>query len=228
LYTQNKKIKLSYVGPFIIYEVLDNNKILIMDLGGRLMKNIYSRRRIKRAYIRDKQGKTLTNREELLESLKINEHPHVPEITRAIMEENLIFTDEQGRLHGKPDGFNAHAEVKEGPTEIIIPTNKKKVRSPANYNKWMESLTKEECMLQCHQAQTNRRETQRISESLNEYTAVKSRFKNGKLQMLLTEETDKENPNSFYMDLDESRNNEALLDLITSLRVTGKPIKWWV
>jgi hypothetical protein len=103
LYTQNKKIKLSYVGPFIVYELLDNNNILIMDLGGRLMKTIYSRRRVKRAYIRDKQGKTITNKEELLESLKINEHPQAPEITRAIMEEHLIYTDEQGRLHEKPD-----------------------------------------------------------------------------------------------------------------------------
>jgi hypothetical protein len=228
LYTQNKKIKLSYVGPFIIYEVLDDNNILIMDPAGRLMKNIYSRRRIKHAYIRDKQGKTIATRDELLESLKINEHPQAPEITRALMEENLIFTDEHGRLHDKPEGFNAHTEVREGPLEIIIPGTKRRIRNQGHYKIWLDSLSKEECMLHCHQEQIETRNSIGKSEGRNEYNAVKGRFKDGKLQMLLKEEIAGKKGNSFYMDLDESTNNAGLFEMIKEIRITGKPIKWMI
>jgi hypothetical protein len=46
-------------------------------------------------------------------------------------------------------------------------------------------------MLHCHQAQTSRQETQRKPDSSNEYTAVKGRFKDGKLQMFLREGSEK-------------------------------------
>jgi hypothetical protein len=227
LYTQNKKIKLSYVGPFIIYEILDDNNILIMDLGGRLMKNIYSRRRVKRAYIRDKQGRTLSNKTELLESLKLNDHPQAAEITKGIMEENLVFTDEHGRLHDKPEGFNAHTEVLDGPLEWIIPELKrKKVRSQAKYDKWMESLTKEECMNLCHEAQKVGGTANNRADTDSEYTAVKSRFKNGKLQILMKPEHDSQSKNSFYMDMDEATSNIGLIKLVPWLRTTGKPVNW--
>jgi hypothetical protein len=131
-------------------------------------------------------------------------------------------------LHDKPEGFNAHTEVNEGPLEIIIPGRGRRIRNQGNYKTWLDSLSKEECVLHSHQEQIETNESIRNTGGRNEYNAVKGRFKNGKLQILLKEEIKGNDGNSFYMDLDESTNNVGLLDRIKEIRITGKPIKWMI
>ena len=78
----------------------------------------------------------------------------------------------------------------------------------------------------CHEAQTTGGAMTQRAETGSEYTAVKSRFKNGKLQILMKAENDTQNRNTFYIDMDETTNNIGLFKLLPSLRTTGKPVNW--
>ena len=80
----------------------------------------------------------------------------------------------------------------------------------------------------CHEAQVTGGVMTQRAETGNEYTAVKSRFKNGKLQILMKAENDTHNKNTFYIDMDETTHNRGLFKLLPRLRTTGKPVHWRV
>ena len=78
----------------------------------------------------------------------------------------------------------------------------------------------------CHEAQKVGGTANNRADTDSEYTAVKSRFKNGKLQILMKPEHDSQSKNSFYMDMDEATSNIGLIKLLPWLRTTGKPVNW--
>ena len=107
---------------------------------------------------------------------------------------------------------------------MVIPTLRKTQRDPEKYNKWVDTLSRDEYRLHVHR-EVEDNQTHRMNDK-QEYKAIRGRFKDGKLQILLREGDDKDSKNAFYVDMDESTHNRGLIELVPNLRITGKPIKW--
>ena len=56
LRTNSWKIAVKYVGPVVIYKIVDPHNYLLMTLDGRILKGIFERERLKPAIIRTNHG----------------------------------------------------------------------------------------------------------------------------------------------------------------------------
>ena len=55
LRTNSWKIAIKYVGPVVVYKIVDPNKYLLMTLDGKILKGIFEHERSKPAIIRPNQ-----------------------------------------------------------------------------------------------------------------------------------------------------------------------------
>ena len=56
LCTASHKIAIKYVGPVVIYKIVDPHIYLIMTLDGKILRGIFKHKRLKPAIIRTNQG----------------------------------------------------------------------------------------------------------------------------------------------------------------------------
>ena len=56
LCTASQKVTIKYVGPVVIYKIIDPHKYLLMTLDGRLLRGLFEHERLKPANIRTSQG----------------------------------------------------------------------------------------------------------------------------------------------------------------------------
>ena len=56
LYTTSCKVGIKYVGPVVIYKVIDPHNYLLMTLEGRILRGPFEHERLKPTYIRMSQG----------------------------------------------------------------------------------------------------------------------------------------------------------------------------
>ena len=56
LCTASQKIAIKYVGPVVIYKIVDPHNYLIITLDGKLLSGIFEHERLKPAIIRTNQG----------------------------------------------------------------------------------------------------------------------------------------------------------------------------
>ena len=56
LRTSSWKIAIKYVGPVVVYKIVDPHNYLLMTLGGQILKGIFEHKRLKPAIIRTNQG----------------------------------------------------------------------------------------------------------------------------------------------------------------------------
>ena len=52
----SRKIMIKYVGPLVIYEIIDPPNYLLMTLGGKILRGIYQHERLKPAILRTNEG----------------------------------------------------------------------------------------------------------------------------------------------------------------------------
>ena len=56
LHTASWKITIKYVGPVVIYKIIDPHNYLLMTLDGRILRGLFEHERLKHTYIRTSQG----------------------------------------------------------------------------------------------------------------------------------------------------------------------------
>ena len=58
LHTVSCKIAIKYVGPMVIYKIIDPHNYLLMTLDGKILRGLFKHERLKPAAIRTSQGNT--------------------------------------------------------------------------------------------------------------------------------------------------------------------------
>ena len=56
LRTASRKIMVKYVGPLVVYKIVDPHNYLLMTLDGKLLRGLFEHERIKPAVIRTHEG----------------------------------------------------------------------------------------------------------------------------------------------------------------------------
>ena len=56
LHTASHKVAIRYVGPLVIYKIIDPHNYLLMTLDGKLLKGLFEHERLKPAIIRISEG----------------------------------------------------------------------------------------------------------------------------------------------------------------------------
>ena len=56
LRTASRKIMVKYVGPLVVYKIIDLDNYLLMMLDGKLLRGLFEHKRIKPAIIRTSEG----------------------------------------------------------------------------------------------------------------------------------------------------------------------------
>ena len=56
LCTASCKVAIKYVGPVVVYKIIDPHNYLIMTLDGKILRGIFEHERLKPAIIRTNQG----------------------------------------------------------------------------------------------------------------------------------------------------------------------------
>ena len=56
LHTASHKIAIKYVGPIVIYKIIDPHNYLLMTLHGKILRGLFKHERLKPATIRTNQG----------------------------------------------------------------------------------------------------------------------------------------------------------------------------
>ena len=56
LRTASRKIMVKYVGPLVVYKIIDLHNYLLMTLDGKLLRGLFEYKRIKPAIIRTSEG----------------------------------------------------------------------------------------------------------------------------------------------------------------------------
>ena len=60
LRTNSRKISIKYVGPLVIYRIVDPHNYLLMTIEGQLMRGLFEHERLKPAMIRTNKGNVNT------------------------------------------------------------------------------------------------------------------------------------------------------------------------
>ena len=71
LRTNSQKIAIKYVGPVVVYEIVDPHNYLLMTLDGRILKGIFEHKRLKPTIIRTNHG-NVQNLAELRQIMNTN------------------------------------------------------------------------------------------------------------------------------------------------------------
>ena len=56
LRTASRKIMVKYVGPLVVYKIIDPHNYLLMTLNGKLLRGLFEHKRIKPDIIRTSEG----------------------------------------------------------------------------------------------------------------------------------------------------------------------------
>ena len=56
LYAASRRVIIKYVGPVVIYKIIDLHNYLLMTLDGRILRELFEHERLKPANIRMSQG----------------------------------------------------------------------------------------------------------------------------------------------------------------------------
>ena len=77
LWTASWKIAIKYVGPVVVYKIIDPHNYLLMTLEGKILKGIFEHKRLKPAIIRTNQGNVqhlADHRQVMNTNLKFNQY----------------------------------------------------------------------------------------------------------------------------------------------------------
>ena len=60
LRTNSRKVSIKYIGPLVIYKIVDPHNYLLMTIDGQLMRGLFEHERLKPAVIRTDKGNVST------------------------------------------------------------------------------------------------------------------------------------------------------------------------
>ena len=60
LRTNSRKVSIKYVGPLVIYKIIDPHNYLLMTIDGHLMRGLFEHERLKPAVIKTDKGNVTT------------------------------------------------------------------------------------------------------------------------------------------------------------------------
>ena len=60
LRTSSRKVAINYVGPLVVYKIVNPHNYLLMAIGGKLMRGLFEHERLKPAMIRTDKGNVNT------------------------------------------------------------------------------------------------------------------------------------------------------------------------
>ena len=60
LRTTSRKVAIKYVGPLVVYRIVDDHKYLLMTIDGKLLRGLFEHERLKPAVIRTDKGNVTT------------------------------------------------------------------------------------------------------------------------------------------------------------------------
>ena len=81
LRTVSWKVAIKYVGPVVVYKIVDPHNYLIMTLNGKILRGIFEHKRLKPTVIRTNQGnvQNLADLRQIMNTnLKFNYYPLYP------------------------------------------------------------------------------------------------------------------------------------------------------
>ena len=90
LVTKSKKICLKWVGPYIIYNMLNSTNTILQALDGTIISTVVSTHRLKHASIRTKEGKILRNKGEIVKSLKDQQNLDAKKLEQQLSEPETV------------------------------------------------------------------------------------------------------------------------------------------
>ena len=210
--SDNKAIRLHYVGPYICAG-RDKSAIFLEKLDGTYLSHPVYADRVKPTAIQTQNGKIIKNKTELLEYLGTREDIGAALLKKGLTDGKIKFLDTDG------------LPVQEDNTlmSLSIPTNDKitketlkNCRKPQGEWNYDYEIGKEK------DKSTNEMDV----ETSGRYDITKARFKNGMLQGLITNtNVTKKGKDCFWVTLEESFLWEKALDTIkqNKIRVTGSP-----
>ena len=56
LHTTSRKVMIKYLGPIVIYKIIDPHNYLLMTLDGKILRGLFEHERLKSANIQTSQG----------------------------------------------------------------------------------------------------------------------------------------------------------------------------
>ena len=56
LRTASRKVTITYVGPLVIYKIVDSHNYLLMTMDGKLLRGVFEHERLKPAVLKTDQG----------------------------------------------------------------------------------------------------------------------------------------------------------------------------
>ena len=56
LCTASRKVMIKYVGPVVIYKIVDPHNYLLMTLGGKILRGLFEHERLKLTMLRTSEG----------------------------------------------------------------------------------------------------------------------------------------------------------------------------
>ena len=71
LLTTSRKVMIKYVGPVVIYKIIDPHNYLLMTLDGKILRGLFEHGRLKLANIRTNQGNIAQLKQAINAKLKI-------------------------------------------------------------------------------------------------------------------------------------------------------------
>ena len=54
LHTSSRKVMIKYVGPVVVYKIIDPHNYLLMTFDGKILQGLFEHKRLKPAILRDK------------------------------------------------------------------------------------------------------------------------------------------------------------------------------
>ena len=70
LHTASRKVMIKYVGPVVMYKIIDPHNYLLMTLDGKILRGLFEHERLKSALIRTSEG-NISNLSQLKQVINI-------------------------------------------------------------------------------------------------------------------------------------------------------------
>ncbi len=211
----SKKFTAKYVGPFVIHQLLDSTHVLLADLKGRILRDVFHFNRLKPAFMRASAGQNITNLQKLKEALQKSDNNN--DQCHLTQSNCYSFTDECGSEINSDDGdflYSAHAD-------------------PVDLNNCFQNLSANNGMAATTILDRDRQ--LRLLHSLqsapsqdSQYTIEKARFRAGQLIILLSLQRDNKKY-SFWFDPSTDVNGPEIVETIFNngkIRITGSQNKF--
>lgn len=194
LTANSKKLTASWVGPFVVYQVLDRTHYILADLKGRILKDVFNFNRLKPGFLKTTDHENISNLHKLRQVLKSKDKIEAsPAVSCTTVDYD--FTDEFGKQLPTPQDSEMVYYAQTAPLDLT------KYVECLSHNNGFAAPTE---LSEAHQ--------QRLLQALLNapssdavYSVCKARFKASNLQLLLSLPLPRKKTYQFWWDISSRR-----------------------